>query len=178
MKHVPTILLITFLPMIAACSSPDDRLARLAERSAQQQAEQNQTIADVTNTANENHRRVVEAVEKSRQSVADLEREVRQQHDRLDQERRSLADERHRESLLAPVLHSIGLLLVAALPLVIAIYLLHGLRGRNDDEAVSEVMLRELLANETPFRIGQADPTQRIEQISTSHESPEQEPPF
>ncbi len=177
MKHLPPLALSLLLTLIPACSSPDARLARLAERTTQQQADQNKMTAEVTKAASENHRRVIEAVEASRQEVVALEQAVQEQRDRLEDERQSLAEERHRESLLAPVVETVGLLLVAALPLVIAIYLLHGLRGQNEEEAVSEVMLRELLTPEAQLRLAEVEPRQRLEQ-DRSPQRPEEEPPF
>jgi hypothetical protein len=59
--------------------------------------------------------------------------------------------ERRFESLLAPVIETTGVLLIAALPLVLCWYLLHGLRGQDED--VSEVLVSQLIS-QTPELLG------------------------
>jgi hypothetical protein len=170
------------LPILlaAGCSSPD---ASFVQHAASEQAKQNHAMADLSKTVSEDHWRVIETVEKSRQAVVELEKDLQVQRGQLEeerksmsQERKSLADERHRESLLAPVINSLGLLLVAAAPLALAAYLLHGLRNHNDDEAVSEVLIHELAASESPLlpspgrheAIGhEADPSTQTETTET-----------
>ncbi len=173
MKHTPLIALAITLPLIliAGCSSSDSQLAYFAERSADRQAEQNKRMADVTQAASQDHRRIVEAVETSRQEVVSLEHEVREQHDRLDEERRGLAAQRNRELMLVPVLETIGMLLVAALPLVVCIYLLRGLQTPEDE--ASETLLRELV--ERPGLLTSGEPRPRLEARQRRIESPEGE---
>ena len=151
MKHAPLVIITLLILLAAGCSSPDERLAHLAEATSTQQAQQNQAVTELNREAGENHRRVVEAVEQSRQSIVFLERDLQLQRDTIDQERRSLANERHLESLLGPVLNSLGMLMVAALPLVLCWYLLHGVRGQNDQEEISGVLIQELAASESPL---------------------------
>ena len=98
MKHPhPTILMVLPIILLAGCDSKDERLVRIALESTQQQAQQNRASSELNREVAENHRRVVEAVEQSRQDNASLERDLQLQHDRLDEEHRSLANERHRE---------------------------------------------------------------------------------
>ena len=90
----------------------------------------------------------------------------------FDKERRSIADERRRESLLAPVVSSVGMMLVAALPLVLCWYLLAGLR--TPDEDVSEVLIQNLISEQ--LALSTPPDRQRIE-----HETPPtlaEDPPF
>ena len=96
----------------------------------------------------ESQRRMVESVEKSRQDLVGLHKDLEHQRTTIDQERRNLADERYRESLLAPVLTSIGLLLVTALPLVLCWYLLQTLKNSPTDEAaVTQLLVQDLVAD-------------------------------
>ena len=76
---------------------------------------------------------MVEGENQSRKELVALQRDLQQQQaevgkqrDQLESQRQQLAAQRYRESLLAPVISSIGLLLVCALPCVFAWYLLHG----------------------------------------------------
>jgi len=104
MKQLPWTMVSTPLVlMIIGCNSSDDRLAGLAERSTAGQARQNRTTSEMTRATAENQRRLVETVEKSRQDLVALRKNADKQRAATDQERRDLANERHRESLLAPM---------------------------------------------------------------------------
>ena len=168
--HAAMILLIV---LATGCSSSDDRLVRHVAESNRQQAQQNSEMAKVHREVAEGTSRLVEAVAESRTEMLDMEHELQDQRTQLDTERRSIANERHRESILAPVLSNVGLLLVAALPLVLCWYLLHGLR--TPDEDVSEVLIQNLVAEQLVLPNTSAD-RQAIE-----HETPPaltEEPPF
>lgn len=140
--------IIMIAVLVVGCEENDERLVQIARESNRQQAVQNQAITQLNKAAAENHRRVVEAVEQSRQEIAMLERDVEAQRKRLDDERRSLANERYRESILAPVLSTLGTLLVAAIPLVLCWLLLYGLRQPVSDDEVTELLVQELLNSE------------------------------
>lgn len=143
-RHHAAMLLMIIL--VTGCSSTDDRLVRHVAESNRQQAEQNQEMAKLHHEVVEGTSRLVNAVAESRTEMLEMEHELQEQRTQLDTERRSLANERHRESLLAPVLSNVGLLLVAALPLVLCWYLLHGLRS--PDEDVSEVLIQNFIGVE------------------------------
>ena len=136
--------------VIAGCETPDERLTEFVSSATSEQAQQNREIADVARTAAENHRLVVEAVEKSRQEVTSLQRDVRQELQKLDEERRTLAHARWQESLLAPVITNLGLLLIAALPLALCWYLLHGLASHGNEDAVCDVLIQQLVEEPLP----------------------------
>ena len=158
LRHHATMILLIVLA--TGCSSSDDRLVRHVADSNRQQAQQNSEMAKVHREVAEGTSRLVEAVAESRKEMVAMESDLQEQRTQLDTERRSIANERHRESILAPVVSSVGLLLVAALPLVLCWYLLHGLR--TPDEDVSEVLIENLASGQlalptTPDR-------QRIEQ--------------
>ena len=116
--------------------------------------------------------RLVNAVAASREEMLDMEHDLQDQRSHLEAERRVLANERHRESLLAPIFSNVGLMLVAALPLVLCWYLLHGLRS--SDEDVSEVLMQALIDEHFPF------PDPRTTRPAIEQETPRaltQEPP-
>lgn len=136
--HAKMILLIA---LATGCESTDERLVRHVAESNRQQVDQNQEMAKLHQEVAAGTSRLVHAVAESRREMLDMERDLQDQRTQLESERRSLANERHRESLLAPVLSNAGLLLVAALPLVLCWYLLHGLR--NAEEDVSEVLIEK-----------------------------------
>ncbi|MDP6718224.1 MAG: hypothetical protein QGF59_06210 [Pirellulaceae bacterium] len=169
-RHAATMILLIVLA--TGCSSSDDRLVRHVAESNRQQAAQNQEIAKVHREVAEGTSRLVEAVAESRKEMVAMESDLQEQRTQLDEERRAIANERHRESLLAPIVSSVGLMLVAALPLVLCLYLLHGLR--TPDEDVSEVLIQNLVSEQ--LALPQPPDRQRIEQ-----ESPPalgEDPPF
>ena len=147
-----TLILRLSIVMLAAlaigCPEDDEQMVEFARETNRQQAAQNKAITQLNKAAAESHHRVVEAVAKSRQEIVMLERDVAKQRERLEEERRSLANERHRESLLAPVFNTIGMLLVTAIPLAVCWMLLYGLRQPVSDEEVAELLVHELVASE------------------------------
>jgi hypothetical protein len=157
-QHAVMILLIV---LATGCSSSDDRLIRHVAESNRQQAQQNSEMAKLHQEVASGTSRLVEAVAESRKEMVAMESDLQEQRTQLDAERRAIANERHRESLLAPVVSSVGLMLVAALPLVLCWYLLHGLR--TPDEDVSEVLIQNLVSEQLALPATPPD-RQRIEQ--------------
>ncbi len=72
------------------------------------------------------------------------------------------------------MIETTGVLLVAALPLVLCWYLLHGLRGQ--DEEVSEVLVSQLL-RQSPELLGMRDNRPAIG-MRASSDADDEEPPF
>ena len=153
MKHLSILTTTVALAMMTGCESQDSRLSDLAEQTTYQQAAQNEAMAELTQQVTQDHRRVVETVEESRRDIVALDREVREQRDELDSERKAIARVRWQESKLAPAIHAFGLMLVAALPLVICVHLLRGLGGQNDDEIAVDFLLRELTLSDSLLRL-------------------------
>jgi hypothetical protein len=145
-RLVYLILCVVLVSPMVGCETPDQRLTEFVTTSTSQQAMQNREMAEVTRTAAEHHRLVVEAVEKSRQEVVNLQQDVQEELRQLDAERRTMAESRRRESLLVPVINHLGLLLVAVLPLALCWYLLHGLSNRGQEDAVCDLLIQELIA--------------------------------
>ena len=180
MKLMPWMMLFTLIAlMINGCESSDERLAGFAERSTAEQAQQNRATTEMTQETAENQRRMVESVEKSRQDLVGLQKDLESQRGTIDQERRDLADERHRESLLAPVLTSIGMLLVTALPLVLCWYLLHTLKNAPADEAaVTQLLVQDLVADRPILLPAPPQPTRRITHAIPDPTTLNEQPPF
>jgi len=144
-KLVRKTLIAVVIMVVIGCSSSDERLARQAIESAQRQAEQNREMSQLNREVAEGTKRIAEAVSQTREEMIAMETDLQDQRNRLEEERRSLADERYRESLLTPIIGNLGLMLVCSLPLVLAWYLLHGLRSQtSDSDDVSNLLIREL----------------------------------
>ncbi|HIF31189.1 MAG TPA: hypothetical protein EYQ75_05890 [Planctomycetaceae bacterium] len=153
-------VVIPLIVLATGCSSSDDRLIRHVSESNRQQAEQNIEMAKLHQEVASGTSRLVEAVAESRKEMVAMEIDLQEQRTKLDAERRAIASKRHHESLLAPVLSNVGLMLVSALPLVLCWYLLHGLR--TPDEDISEVLIHNLVSDQLAL----PTPTdqQRVEQ--------------
>jgi hypothetical protein len=161
------------LVIAAGCDSPDERLVRQLADTSREVVQQNQQIARTQHEIAEGSRHLVNAVAESRREHNELQQNLQTQRDNLESERKAIAAERRFESVLAPVISTTGVLLVAALPLVLCWYLLHGLRDQNDD--VSEVLVSQLV-RQSPELLGIRAERPAIGQRATA--IAEQEPPF
>jgi hypothetical protein len=79
--------------------------------------------------------------------------ELQQQRQQLDDERRGIASQRLRESLLAPILVNLGWLAVCSLPLVLCWYLLHGLGRDSAETPVTQLLIDHLMLVDDPLRL-------------------------
>jgi hypothetical protein len=154
-------LAAVLIVVLTGCSSSDDRLARMAMESTQRQAEQNREMSQLNREVAEGTKRIAEAIAESREEMLAMEADLQEQRMRLEEQRRLLANERYRESLLAPILDKLGVLLIVCLPLVICCLLLFNLRKQTgDDTAVCDLLIEEITANQprllTPPGIGRA----------------------
>jgi hypothetical protein len=145
-KHAARLIVIG-AALLAGCDE-NQRLAEVAVESAERQASQNEAVTDLNHQAAEGTRRLAESLARQREELVAMQHEVQNERTELETERRELADERQRDSLLAPVVSSLGSLCIGALPLILCWYLLFGLRNEEPDQEVAEVLTVELLADE------------------------------
>ncbi len=124
--------------LLTGCS--DERLTQLARESADRQATQNLEMARVTRESAEATKRCAEADRKSRQELNAMQHDLIAGHDRLEADRKVLAAERYCESLLAPVISTIGAMLICVLPVAVCWYLLHGLRQEASHPEMAEFL--------------------------------------
>lgn len=146
--------------------TPDERLADFARDSMDQQVRQNEAIARQSEAILGETQKLAEAaqtlVEKDaearREMVAaqrELQKKLVQQQaavsterDRLEEERRDLAQQLGRHPIVAAAIHNFGSLLACLLPLLVCIYLLYRMKGDNDsDQALGELLVQELTAD-------------------------------
>ena len=148
------IVAILMLTTIGCDEEENKRLAEMAERHLERQAEQSRQVTELQREVAEGSRRLVEADAKARQEMVALHREVQaeraefgQQRDVLENERRDLAAKRYLDPIIAATITNIGLLLACLLPLVLCWYLLHRRVEPADDQAVVEVFLEDLVSD-------------------------------
>jgi TolA-binding protein len=153
MKRLAHMMLIALL--LAGCtSSPDERLVQMAKEHEKRQAEQSQQMARLQQEVAEGSKRLVEADAQAREELAAMQQamrvdqtEIGHQRDQLETERREIATQRNRDPILAAAIMNIGLVLACLLPLVVCVYVLWSVgKGRQEDEAVTELLVQELVS--------------------------------
>ena len=150
------ILLIAPMLILTAIGCNEDenkRLADMAEKNLDRQAEQNRQMSELQHEVAQGTRLLVEADAKAREEMLALHRdfqteraEIGRQRDSLEDERRAIASQRHLAPIIAAAITNTGLLLACLLPLALCWYLLHRRVEPADDGAVAEILLEDLVA--------------------------------
>jgi hypothetical protein len=149
-KWMLTIVLLIAGSVLSGCDE-DKRLAQMAQENAQRQAAQNEEMARLNREVAEGSKRLVEASAEANDKLLTAQQTLDGQRNQVDGERRSLADERHRESILVPLITTVGTLLVCGLPLVLCWFLLHGLRRSGEEADISQLLAEELVSEQPTF---------------------------
>ena len=137
-RRIPALLrVLTLVVLICGCgtSEPDGRYEQLVDKTLEQQAAQNQAMAKQSQEVAEATRQLVEGDAKARQEMAATHRDLQtglqserknidRQHDALEQERRQIASQRHRDPIVAQAIIQVGGYLAAVVPLALAFVLL------------------------------------------------------
>jgi hypothetical protein len=179
----PSIAIATLLLGAWGCSSPaDERVLEISQQSLARQAEQNQQMARQSQEVAEAARQLVEAdaqakqemiqahaelqegLESQRASLGAEENEIRRQHTALESERKQLAEQRHRDPLIAAAIVQIGAVLGCLLPVVLCFVVLRALRQEPVDANpdLSDFLIEELVA-EQPLLEFQQPPSLPLE---------------
>ena len=154
LHKLPVVLIVTTLMLTMAGCEEEERLAEMAERHLERQAEQTRLMADLQQEVAEGTRQLVEADARAREEMVALQRDLQadqaavgQQRDQLEGERKELAAKRRLDPIVAAAITNVGLLAVCALPLVLCWYLLHPRVEPADDQVVAEVLLNDLISD-------------------------------
>ena len=149
------LLVVMAAALTTGCDEDENgRVAELAREAAQRQAEQNKEMAKVNQTVAEATERLVAADAEARKEIVIVHREIQSersglnaQHDRLEEERKDIAQQRLTESWIGPVIQSSGILVVAGLAICFCILLILGLRKSNAADAeLNELLVQELVS--------------------------------
>ena len=147
--------------MALGCST-DERLVAHMELADERQAAQNREIARQNQELAQATNHFLSAEAQARGDSIALQRQFQlqqqdthEERDRLEAERRQWAVSRQRESLLAPLLIDLGLLLACLAPLGLCWYLLYLLRYERRDAGLSELFATELLREASPRLSGE-----------------------
>ena len=206
MESLPILALVTAI----GCNSQDSRDERLAEatrKALDQQAKQNEYIADQAKSVAEQSEQIAETAKELVESDAEARREmigatqklnselhterrsIDRQQEKLDDERKQIAADRHRDPLIAAALQSLGLILACLLPLVVCVFVLRQMQDESGDEKVlAELLALELTSDEpmllpaaplAPPRLESQDTNDRLSAPDAENvPEPDGEPPF
>lgn len=154
MNRLPFVLLASLL-LAALCGCEEDELAKAAREAAKQSAEQQRQLAQMQADVARGASQLVESDSKARTELAALQRDLQQdqaeigrQRDQLETDRRQIAEQRHRDPLIAAAITSIGLILACLLPLLLCWALLRRppLDGEAE-EALAEFLVQDLISD-------------------------------
>ena len=144
--HGMTLVIVT-APMLVGCSD-SERVAEVALAGSKRQADLDQEMIRLNRDVASGTTRLVEAQAQADQQILAAQHELQQQRDALETERRQLAEKRTAESLLAPILLTLGSLFVCSLPLVLCWYLLRELGSDPAELEVTQLFIDQLSAQE------------------------------
>ena len=137
--------MIVTAPMLIGCSD-SERVAEVALAGSKRQADLDQEMIRLNREVAAGTTRLVEAQAQADQQVLAAQHDLQQQRDALETERRQLAEKRTAESLLAPILLTLGSLVVCSLPLVLCWYLLRELGSDPAELEVTQLFIDQLSA--------------------------------
>ena len=155
MKNIlPYLIAIPLMVLVIGCQSDDARIAEMATRQADREAEHTRQMAQLQQQVAEGSRHLVEADAEARKELTELQRDLRndqttvgQQRDALEGERRQIAAERRWDSAVGPAITGAAILVACILPLVLCVMALRGLYHPDQcNEALSEILVEELVA--------------------------------
>ena len=176
--RVMTSAVLLMLLATVGCSKPDmrdQRLAEFAKQSMEQQAKQNDRIAEQSKAVVEESRRLAEATKElvahdaqARQELIAAQEKLTTQlnqqranidagRDQLEQDRREIAEQRFRDPILAAAVQNVGLIIACSLPLIVCVFVIRQMRsGEPDDAAVAQLLIHELTSDEPRLLPGPA----------------------
>jgi hypothetical protein len=167
-RSVVMCLALLMLGVVGGCGrSADERLAEFAQQSMAEQRKQNDRIADQSQAVVEESHQLAETAKELVEHDAEARREliVAQQeltsqlneqqsgihtgHQQLEHDRREIAEQRHRDPIIAAVIQDFGLFIACLLPLVVAVFVIRQMQSQEPDHAaVAELLVLELTADE------------------------------
>ena len=164
---------VFFMLLTATGCAPDyrdQRLADFAQRSTAEQAQQNTRIANQAEAVVVESQQLVVAAKELVTRDAEARRELISAHaklneqlqadqQQLEQDRRDIAQQRHRDPIIAAVLQSTGILLACLLPLLVALLVIRQMQHQEPDHAaVAELLIHELINDRPLFLLASSTP--------------------
>jgi hypothetical protein len=186
-RSVAMFAAVVLLTTIVGCGrSPDERLANLAQQTMSEQIKQNDRMVDQSQAVVEESHQLAEAAKELVEHDAEARRELiaAQQeltsqlngqqsaiytgHEQLEQDRRDIADQRHRDPIVAAVIQNFGLVIACLLPLLVSVFVIRQMQSQEPDHAaVVELLTLELTSDEPRLLPG---PQQRPDRLTHDEE--------
>jgi hypothetical protein len=171
MKHIRRVamcLALLMLGVVGGCGrSADERLADFAQQTMTEQIKQNDRMADQSQAVVEESHQLAETAKELVEHDAEARREliaaqqeltsqlngqqsaIQTGHQQLEQDRREIAEQRHRDPIIAAVIQDFGLSIACLLPLVVAVFVIRQMQSQEPDHAaVAELLILEMTADE------------------------------
>ena len=143
---------------VVGCNEKDALVREMASEAMAEQGGQNRAMADLNRDVALATRRIAEEQSKARQAYVDAQKqlqtqriEVDRQRDGLEDERRQIANQRHRDPIIAAAVFQVGLLIACLSPLVLCWGLLHRDRSETSDAELNELLVEDMVADEPKF---------------------------
>jgi len=163
---------------MTGCHDDSARVADVAHHALQSQAKQSEELARLSGEVVESSQQLVEHDAQARTEIVAAQRDlqaqqsdVSRQRDDLEHERRRVAAQRRSESLLAPILLTLGTAFLCLLPIGVAGYALYLSRSGVPEMAdVGQILIEELVS-ETP-KLLLAPPSPSVARLEPPTEQP------
>ena len=184
---VPILMLLTVIGCSDSPDMRDQRLAEFAEQAVKEQARQNDRMADQSQAVvEESHqlaqtaKELVEKDAEARRELIAAQQELTSQlndqqatvdagRGQLEQDRREIAEQRHRDPIVATAIQNTGLIIGCLLPLIVAVYVIRQMQSQEPDHAaVAEMLVLEVTSDEPRLLPG---PQQRPRKLTHEDES-------
>jgi hypothetical protein len=148
---------ITIGMLVVGCDS-DQRVVELSRESLNRQAEQNHEMARQNQAVTATTQQLIKSETDVQHDASQLHEQLHTERSAIDQqrhdlegERRSLADERQRDSILGQAIPGVVAMIVAALPLIVCWYLARSMFVSVSDDSTAAEILIEQLATQGPL---------------------------
>ena len=154
-------LLMTTLLLATGCGdSRDERYRRLAEHALDEQAQQNKRLAEQSKQIVDASKRLIEGDAEARRDLLAAQKQlsselhseragIDRQREEMEQERRNIATQRHRDPVIAQAINAFGLTLACLLPLLLAAYVIRAVNQDGDDSAeLGKLLVMEITAEQ------------------------------
>ena len=149
------LLALLGLSLLIGCDEKDrhKEVAKVATQAAERQAQQNTEMARLNREVAEGTRRMVEADAEARKEIVVVHQEIQAERatlndgfEKLEVERKEIAQQRRTESALVPATKAIGGAVLAIAVVVFCLLLLFGLRRADASEAeLNELLIHDLV---------------------------------
>ena len=173
MTHTPRrlpvlrLLIPPLMLLVTGCSDDSARVAAVAHHALESQSKQNEELARLSGEVVASSQQLVEQDAQARTEILAAQQNLQTQHsdlsqqrDDLEHERRRIAAQRRSESLLAPILLTLGTLLLCLLPVGVAGYALYLSRCSVPEMAdVGQILIEELVSESPRLLPPPASPT-------------------